>query len=240
MSKLYLGVLCLGLLCIGILWSFNKGKPNQETTQPMVSCINSESKPLTTLENLEAKITVYEQKLKETSDITTKENLNQIINIYQKQKATLEKRNLWNNYVNILKQQIQELEKKLNNNTHKLTTKHALTTAKLTKEKELINLQEQEKLLTEEDEIENILLPDIESKLKNKDLKTDDKTKLEVEQQRLKNKLEESQQQIQKIIQKIKVIQEMNDLEQELATIGEDESLKSLLKTRQDNLKAQS
>lgn len=241
-NKLYFGLLASILLALGGLAGYyyiTKEPVKDKKAETSKKIVSQSDNPL---DQLEKQIKFYEQKLKETSDAASRETLQQIIKFYQKQKANVEKRNLWEDYSHLLEEEIKTLEYKLKNETHKLTAKHALTASKLKKEKELIALQEQEKLLTEEEEIENTLLPDIANKLKNPDLKEEDKKKIIEEQTRLTTKLDETQKQISKMIQKIKIIQEINHLEKEIAEVQEAEEedyFTHLLNTRKEQLQTQ-
>ncbi|WEK82185.1 MAG: hypothetical protein PR2021_1110 [Candidatus Phytoplasma pruni] len=146
-NKLYLQLLVGILLALGALTGYyytkkELVKSNKEAAQEKVVSQSD-------LDQLTNQIKFYEQKLKENSVAASKENLQQIIDFYQKQKENLEKRNLWVDYSRLLEEEIKTLDQKLKNETHKLTAKHALTAKKLQKEKELISLQEQEKLLIE-------------------------------------------------------------------------------------------
>ncbi|WP_017193382.1 hypothetical protein [Vaccinium witches'-broom phytoplasma] len=236
-NKLYFGLLAGILLVLGSLAGYyyitkEPDKSNKETTQEKAVSQSG-------LDQLTDQIKFYEQKLKETSDAASKETLQQIIDFYQKQKENLEKKNLWEVYSRLLEEEIKNLDQKLKNETHKLTAKHTLTAKKLQKEKELIALQEQEKLLTEEEEIENTLLPDIANKLKNPDLKEEDKKKIIEEKTRLTTKLDDTQKQISKMIQKIKIIQEINHLEKEITETAEENYSTHLLNTRKEQLQTQ-
>ncbi|WEK82186.1 MAG: hypothetical protein PR2021_1120 [Candidatus Phytoplasma pruni] len=82
-------------------------------------------------------------------------------------------------------------------------------------------------------------MPDIANKLKNPDLKEEDKKKIIEEKTRLTTKLDDTQKQINKIIQKIKIVQEINHLEKELTETAEESYLTHLLSVRKVQLQTQ-
>ncbi|WP_341266634.1 hypothetical protein [Candidatus Phytoplasma fraxini] len=87
-------------------------------------------------------------------------------------------------------------------------------------------------------ELETILIPNTETKLQNTNLTENNNKQLTEEKTRLQTKLTDSQLQIQKIVQKIKIVQELDSLEKEMKEENEN-PLKTLLKTRQEQLQTQ-
>lgn len=189
---------------------------------------------ITQVESLNQKIKKRKKELTNSSlDAQTKENLQKIIQHQELEKEALQNKIDFKLYLHDLEKEIQSINETLQTKIP-LTEKHFLTEKKLKQEKELIYLKSKINLFQEKDELQQILLPGLQDKLKNANLTSNERNNLVQDKTRLENKMQDIKAEINKISQQIQVRNKIKDLETEIET-EKDETLKQFLETEKKN-----